>query len=62
MIIKELMILAGGLGTRLRSTIPNVPKVMAPINNRPFLFNILDHWIIKELKSLLFVLVTKQIL
>ena len=33
----DVIILAGGLGTRLRSTIPNLPKVMAPIQNTPFL-------------------------
>ena len=62
MIIKELMILAGGLGTRLRSTIPNVPKVMAPINNRPFLFNILDHWIHQGIKKFVICVGYKEIL
>jgi D-glycero-alpha-D-manno-heptose 1-phosphate guanylyltransferase len=33
----EAIILAGGLGTRLRSTVPDVPKSMAPIAGRPFL-------------------------
>jgi len=30
-------VLAGGLGTRLRDIVTDVPKPMAPINNRPFL-------------------------
>lgn len=33
----EAIILAGGFGTRLRKTISNVPKSMAPVSNRPFL-------------------------
>ncbi len=44
MIITAL-ILAGGLGTRLRSVIDDVPKPMAPINGRPFLEIQLDYWI-----------------
>ena len=38
----EAIVLAGGLGTRLRSVISNVPKPMAPINNKPFLEYILE--------------------
>ncbi|HDJ33361.1 MAG TPA: D-glycero-D-manno-heptose 1-phosphate guanosyltransferase [Bacteroidetes bacterium] len=33
----EAVILAGGLGTRLRKVVSNRPKVMAPVGNRPFL-------------------------
>lgn len=39
------IILAGGLGTRLRGTVPDVPKPMAPIGGRPFLELQLDYWI-----------------
>lgn len=35
--VKEAIILAGGLGTRLKNVIHNIPKPMAPINNKPFL-------------------------
>ncbi len=38
----KAVILAGGLGTRLRVSVSDVPKVMAPINERPFLSLILD--------------------
>ncbi|MEP6597790.1 MAG: nucleotidyltransferase family protein [Ginsengibacter sp.] len=40
--INETIILAGGLGTRLRSVIANQPKCMAPINNKPFLFYLIN--------------------
>jgi len=33
----EAIVLAGGLGTRLRQTVPDLPKPMAPIAGRPFL-------------------------
>lgn len=35
--MREAIILAGGLGTRLRSAVPNLPKPMAPVAGRPFL-------------------------
>lgn len=41
----EAIVLAGGLGTRLRESVPDVPKPMAPINERPFLEYLLDYWI-----------------
>ena len=40
--IKEAIILAGGLGTRLRDTIPDIPKCMAPVAGRPFLFYVIN--------------------
>jgi D-glycero-alpha-D-manno-heptose 1-phosphate guanylyltransferase len=39
----EAVILAGGLGTRLRALVPNVPKPMAPVAGRPFLDVLLCH-------------------
>ena len=45
MSITTVVILAGGLGTRLRFAVPNLPKPMAPINNRPFLEYQMDYWI-----------------
>ncbi len=39
------IILAGGLGTRLRSVVPDLPKPMAPINGRPFLEYQIRYWI-----------------
>ena len=39
------VILAGGLGTRLRSEVPGLPKPLAPIHGRPFLEYQMDYWI-----------------
>ncbi len=33
----DAIILAGGLGTRLRAEVPGLPKPLAPVNGRPFL-------------------------
>lgn len=38
----EVIILAGGLGTRLRAVVPDLPKPMAPIRGRPFLEHQMD--------------------
>ncbi len=41
--IKEAIILAGGLGTRLRSAVPDLPKCMAPVAGKPFLSYVIDY-------------------
>lgn len=38
------IILAGGLGTRLREAVPDVPKPMAPILGKPFLEHQMNYW------------------
>lgn len=42
-VIKEAVILAGGLGTRLRSAVPDLPKCMAPILAKPFIGYLIDY-------------------
>ena len=42
MIMMDVVILAGGLGTRLRSVVSEVPKCMAPVAGRPFLWYLLE--------------------
>ena len=39
----EIIILAGGLGTRLRSVVSEVPKCMAPVAGKPFLWYLLKY-------------------
>jgi len=39
----EVVILAGGLGTRLRQVVSEVPKCMAPVSGKPFLAYLLDY-------------------
>ena len=41
--LKECIILAGGLGTRLQSVVSEIPKVLAPVYNKPFLHYILEN-------------------
>ncbi|BEV17734.1 NTP transferase domain-containing protein [Herbaspirillum sp. DW155] len=50
MAIQSAVILAGGLGTRLRSAVPDLPKPMAPIKGRPFLEYQLDYWIAQGIR------------
>ena len=40
----EAIVLAGGLGTRLRAAVPDLPKPMAPVGGRPFLEHLLGYW------------------
>ncbi|WP_420422355.1 nucleotidyltransferase family protein [Simkania sp.] len=40
----EAIILAGGLGTRLRSVCPDLPKPLAPIRDKPFLSHLMHYW------------------
>lgn len=42
----QAIILAGGLGTRLRDVVKDVPKPMAPINGKPFLYYVFQ-WLRK---------------
>ncbi|WP_309476972.1 nucleotidyltransferase family protein [Trinickia acidisoli] len=43
--MRHAIVLAGGLGTRLRAAVPDLPKPMAPVNGRPFLEYQIDYWI-----------------
>lgn len=41
--VRECIILAGGLGTRLREAVPDLPKCMAPVAGRPFLYHVINY-------------------
>lgn len=43
--LTEILILAGGYGTRLRSVVSDVPKPMAPVKGKPFIQYLMDYWV-----------------
>ena len=49
--IDTAVVLAGGLGTRLRSVVPDLPKPMASVNGRPFLASLMEYWILQDIKK-----------
>ena len=52
----EAIVLAGGLGTRLRSVVNDLPKCMAPVNGMPFIYyvikNLQEHGVTRFIFSL----------
>src|SRR6185503_3346922 len=54
MTIKEAIILAGGLGTRLRDAVPDLPKCMAPVAGRPFLFYVINYFRSQGIEKFIF--------
>jgi D-glycero-alpha-D-manno-heptose 1-phosphate guanylyltransferase len=50
----ECIILAGGLGTRLQSVIPGLPKCMAPIAGRPFLDYLIQYLLDQKMERFIF--------
>lgn len=50
----EAIILAGGLGTRLRSEVRDIPKSMALIRNKPFMVYLLDRLINNGVTRIIF--------
>jgi D-glycero-alpha-D-manno-heptose 1-phosphate guanylyltransferase len=51
---KEAIILAGGLGTRLRSVVSDLPKCMAPVAGRPFLFYVINYLRMQGVEKIIF--------
>jgi D-glycero-alpha-D-manno-heptose 1-phosphate guanylyltransferase len=52
--IKEAIFLAGGLGTRLRPEVPDLPKCMAPVKGKPFLAYLVDHYMLRGIEKFIF--------
>lgn len=50
------IILAGGLGTRLRAAVPDLPKCMAPVSGKPFLFYVITFLQKEGIKRFIFCL------
>ena len=51
--IKQAIILAGGLGTRLRSAVPDLPKCMAPVAGKPFLEHVIDYFLAQGINEVI---------
>jgi NDP-sugar pyrophosphorylase family protein len=47
------VVLAGGLGTRLRSVVADRPKVMAEIHGRPFLSYLFDQLLVADIRDVI---------
>lgn len=52
--IKEVLILAGGLGTRLRESVPGLPKCMAPVAGQPFLAYVIRYLLSQGIEKFIF--------
>ena len=52
--INEAIILAGGLGTRLKTAVPDLPKALAPVAGRPFLFYVINYLRLHGINSFIF--------
>jgi D-glycero-alpha-D-manno-heptose 1-phosphate guanylyltransferase len=52
----EAILLAGGLGTRLRSAVPDVPKCMAPVEGKPFIAYLIHHLQSEGIQKFIFAL------
>jgi D-glycero-alpha-D-manno-heptose 1-phosphate guanylyltransferase len=51
---KEAIILAGGLGTRLRSVVTDLPKCMAPVAGQPFLKHVIRYFLSQGIERFIF--------
>jgi D-glycero-alpha-D-manno-heptose 1-phosphate guanylyltransferase len=52
--ISQCIILAGGLGTRLRAAVPDLPKCMAPVAGKPFLYYVVQHFLAQGVDQFIF--------
>ena len=50
----EVIILAGGLGTRLRSVVSDIPKCMAPVAGKPFLHFVIEYLLNQGIDKFIF--------
>jgi D-glycero-alpha-D-manno-heptose 1-phosphate guanylyltransferase len=53
---KEAIILAGGLGTRLRERVPDLPKPLAPVGGHPFLYYVIQYLLKEGIDTMVFAL------
>lgn len=51
---KQVIILAGGLGTRLQPVVPDLPKCIASVAGKPFLQHVIEHFIREGVTDFIF--------
>tara|TARA_B100001758_G_C18407636_1_gene613224 strand:+ start:1038 stop:1739 length:702 start_codon:yes stop_codon:yes gene_type:complete len=56
-----MLVLAGGLGSRIKPVLKEVPKALAPIQGKPFLEILLDNWTSRDIKNFIFLLGHKSL-
>ena len=54
--IKPIFVLAGGFGSRLKSIVSDVPKPLAPVCGKPFLFHLLENLYSQGAREFVFLL------
>lgn len=52
----KLLVLAGGFGTRLKSAVPTLPKALAPVDGKPFIYYQVQYWKSKGIRRFVFLL------
>ena len=52
----HLLVLAGGFGTRLKETVSDVPKALAPVNGKPCLYYLIENWAAQGINRFTFLL------
>ncbi|MEO6131765.1 MAG: HAD-IIIA family hydrolase [Saprospiraceae bacterium] len=52
--IREAIILSGGLGTRLKEAVPDMPKTMAPVAGHPFLTFVIRYLLSQGIERFIF--------
>ena len=52
--IREAIVLAGGLGTRLKAVLPELPKCLAPVAGKPFLSYVINHFLAEGIEQFIF--------
>ena len=52
----DLLILAGGFGTRLKPVLYDIPKVLAPVDDNPFIYHQIENWVRQGINSFVFLL------
>ena len=52
-VIEEAILLVGGLGTRLRSIVKDIPKPLADVRGKPFLWHLINKLVQEDVKKII---------